>query len=160
MCRNTESEGDIIGHKYCWIRDKRHRPVASGSTVGKLYKLKCEVHKPSGESAQTAKESQDSGIELWHQRLAHINYNQLRQLEKNASGISLPRESKRRFCEACIQGKMHRKPHKPLKEIRSTEKLQLVHTDIVVQCKPSHLEEVATSSHLQTTILVVARSTF
>ena len=35
-----------------------------------------------------------------------------------------------RICEACIQGKMHRIAHKPLKEIKSTEKLQLVHTDI------------------------------
>ena len=71
-----------FGHKYCWICDKKNRLVGTGSTVGKLYKLDCEVQKQSGESAQTAKESQDSEIELWHQRLAHVNYNQLRQLEK------------------------------------------------------------------------------
>ena len=148
VCAATQNQKVIsFGHKYCWIRDKRHRPVASGSTVGKLYKLKCEVHKPSGESAQTAKESQDSGIELWHQRLAHVNYNQLRQLEKNASGLSLPRESKRRFCEACIQGKMHRKPHKPLKEIRSTEKLQLVHTDV---CGPMQTKSFGGSRYFIT----------
>ena len=148
VCAATQNQKVIsFGHKYCWIRDKRHRPVASGSTVSKLYKLKCEVHKPSGESAQTAKESQDSGIELWHQRLAHVNYNQLRQLEKNASGLSLPRESKRRFCEACIQGKMHRKPHKPLKEIRSTEKLQLVHTDV---CGPMQTKSFGGSRYFIT----------
>ena len=135
MCAATQNQKVIsFGHKYCWIRDKRHRPVASGSTVGKLYKLKCEVHKPSGESAKTAKESQDSGIELWHQRLAHVNYNQLRQLEKNASGLSLPRESKRRFCEACIHGKMHRKPHKPLKEINQRRNCSWCIWTFVVQC--------------------------
>ena len=95
----------------------------------------------------TAKESQDSGIELWHQRLAHVNYNQLRQLEKNATGLSLPRESKRRFCEACIQGKMHQKPHKPLKEIRSTEKLQLVHTDV---CGPMQTKSFGGSRYFIT----------
>ena len=49
VCAATQNQKVIsFGHKYCWIRDKRHRQVASGSTVGKLYKLKCEVHKPSG----------------------------------------------------------------------------------------------------------------
>ena len=97
-----------FGHKYCWICDKKNRPVGTGSTVGKLYKLDCEVLKPSlAESVQTAKESQDSGIELQHQRQAHINLNQLFQLEKNAEGLSLPGEKNLGFYEACIQGKMH-----------------------------------------------------
>ena len=61
------------------------------------------------------------------------------------------RESKRRFREACIQGKMHQKPHKPLNQRRNCSWCIRM---FVVQCKPSHLEEVATSSHLQTTIQV------
>ena len=136
-----------FGHKYCWIRDKKNQPVGTGSTVGKLYKLDCEVLKPSGESAQTAKESQKGGVELWHQRLAHVNLNQLFQLEKNAEGLGLPCEKKLGFCEACIQGKMHRTPHKPLKEVKSTEKLQLVHTDI---CGPMQTKSFGGSRYFIT----------
>lgn len=77
-----------------------------------------------------AEESQSSEVDLWHQRLAHVDHNQLRQLERSAVGLSLPSGKKQRFREACIEGKMHRKPLKPLKEIKSSEKLQLVHTDI------------------------------
>ena len=48
-----------------------------------------------GESTQAAKESQDSRIELWHQRLVHVNYSQLCQLEKNAVGLSRPCEKEK-----------------------------------------------------------------
>ena len=66
-----------FGHKYCWIRNKERQLVGSGSTLGKLYKLDCVVQKPLRESVHTAKESQIGEVELWHQRLAHVNLNQL-----------------------------------------------------------------------------------
>ena len=34
------------------------------------------------------------------------------------------------FCEGYIEGKMHRKPFKPVGEMCSTEKLQLVYSDV------------------------------
>ena len=48
------------------------------------------------------------------------------------------------FCKACVHGKMHRLPHPPLKDIKSTEKLQLVQC-----CKPSHLKGVSILLHSQ-----------
>ena len=42
---------------------------------------------------------------------------------------------------------MHRKPHKPLKEIRSTEKLQLVHTDV---CGPMQTKSFGGSHYFIT----------
>jgi hypothetical protein len=119
-----------FGQKYCWIRDKKNQQVGRGSTVGKLYKLQCEVQKSSAETAQAAQELQENRVELWHQRLAHVNLNQLFQLKKNAEGLNLPCKRNLGICEACIQGKMHRTPHKPLREVKSTERLQLVHTDV------------------------------
>ena len=136
-----------FGHKYCWIRDKKNRQVGRGSTVGKLYKLDCEVQKPSEESAQAAQELQENRVELWHQRLAHVNLNQLFQLPANAEGISLPCEKKLGLCEACIQGKMHRTPHKPLKEVKSTKRLQLVHTDV---CGPMQTKSFGGSRYFIT----------
>ncbi len=136
-----------FGHKYCWIRDKKNRQVGRGSTIGKLYKLDCEVQKPSAETAQAAQELQENEVELWHQRLAHVNLNQLFQLEKNAEGLNLPCKRKPGICEACIQGKMHRTPHKPLKEVKSTEKLQLVHTDV---CGPMQTKSFGGSRYFIT----------
>ena len=99
------------------------------------------------ESAQTAEESHHNEVYLWHQRLAHVNHNQLQQLERNAVGLSLPCRKKQRFCEACIQGKMYRKPHKPLKEVISTKKLKLVHTDI---CGPMQTKSFGGSRYFIT----------
>ena len=41
------------------------------------------------------------------------------------------------FCEGCVEGKMSRKPFKPVKGIKSTEKLQIVHSDV---CGPMSVE--------------------
>ena len=93
-----------FGHKYCWIRNKKRQLVGIGTTKGKLYRLSCEVCYPPRESAQTAQE-RDRKLQLWHQ-------------------------AEKKLCKAGVQGKMHRAPHNPLEEIRSTERLQLVHTDV------------------------------
>ena len=122
-----------FGHKYCWIHDMKFQPSGTGSTVEKLYERE----------EFRLLESQNSEIELWHQKLAHANYSQLHQLEKDVVGLSLPCERKQRFCKACIQGKMHRTPHKLLKEIKSTEKLQLGHMDICGPMQTKSFGEVA-----------------
>ena len=46
-------------------------------------------------------------IDLWHQRLAHVNLKQLRQLVECSDGIDVQSQSKLSFCEACAQGKCH-----------------------------------------------------
>ena len=45
-------------------------------------------------------------------------------------GVSIPKTEELSFCESCIEGKIQRKPLEPLKEVRSTRKLQCVHGDI------------------------------
>ena len=43
------------------------------------------------------------------------------------------------FCEGCLAGKMCRKPFPTLGEIRSTRKLQLVHSDV---CSPMQTQSI------------------
>ena len=123
-------KGNVIsfGHKYCWIRNKRRKLIGTGSPLGKLYKLNCVAQKFSAEKAKVAEEGNKT--DLWYQRLAHMNVKQIHQLVDNSTGIELPPNEKQSFCEACVKGKMHRLPHHPLKEIKSTERLQLVYTDV------------------------------
>ena len=103
----------LFGKKYCWIRDQNRQLVGIGSSVGKLYKLDCAVQNPSMERATVAGELQGSSkVDLWHQRLAHVNINQLRQLMGNAKGVDIPSRNTQSFCVACVQGKVHRSPYK------------------------------------------------
>ena len=46
-------------------------------------------------------------IDLWHQRLVHVNLKQLHQLVECLDGIDIQSESKLSFCETCVQGKCH-----------------------------------------------------
>ena len=69
-------------------------------------------------------------------------------------------KSKLSFCEACVQGKCHRQPHYPLETIRSNEKLELVHTMFVGQCKHNPLVEVIILSHLLTTTRIIVTLIF
>ena len=64
-----------------------------------------------------------SKVDLWHQRLAHVNLKQLRQQVESSDGVDIQSQGKLNFCEACVQGKCRRKPCYSLKSIKSKEKL-------------------------------------
>ena len=114
---------------YCWIQNKKRKLIGTGAPTGKLYKLNCDIVSSSVDRAFVAGEKESSNkINLWRQRLAHVISRQLHQLVEK--GVDLQSEDKMTFCEACVHGNMHRLAHPPLKDIKSTEKLQLVHTDV------------------------------
>ena len=143
-------KGNVIsfGHKYCWIRNKKRKLIGTGSPMGKLYMLNCEVLNSPADKATVAGETEgNSKIDLWHQRLAHVNVKQLQQLVKNSEGVDPQPEGKINFCEACVHGKMHRLPHTALKDIKSKERLQLVHTDV---CGPMQTQSFGGSSYFIT----------
>ena len=122
------SKGNTVSfkHKYCCIRNKNRKVIGTGSSLGKLYKLDCEVQQLPAENATIAEGpvQSTSKIDLWHQRLAHVNLKQLRQQVESSDGIDIQSSGKLNFCEACVQGKCCRKPHYSLKSIKSKEKLQ------------------------------------
>ena len=51
------------------------------------------------------------------------------------------------FCSGCVAGKMHRKPFPTVGEIRSSRKLQLVHSDA---CGPVHTESIGGAKYFLT----------
>ena len=111
--RAAASKGNIVrfGHSKCWIRDQAGKLRGMGSLVDKLYQLDCEP--VISECASTVCE-EGNDLDLWHQRLGHLNGQQLSDIAKKglATGISLPTTAKLSFCEGCVEGKMHRKPFK------------------------------------------------
>ena len=68
----------------------------------------------------------DSSINLWHSRLAHINFTSLKFMAKN--GYITYRNDNHDKCEICIQAKMTKLPFP--KSERNYEILQIIHSDI------------------------------
>ena len=66
-----------------------------------------------------------------HQRNIIVNKNL-------AKGIKISNSDSLLFCEGCVEGKMQRKSLKTLGEIRSSRRLELVHSDV---CGPNPLVE-------------------
>ncbi|CAB4035006.1 Retrovirus-related Pol poly from transposon TNT 1-94 [Paramuricea clavata] len=134
--RAAVAKGNVVkfrGDK-CWISDASGRLRGMGSLANKLYKLDCE-DVSNGHATLASQESSD----LWHQRLGHVHEQRLNSCIKNniVKGICCENVDKLSFCEACLAGKMHRKPFLAREEIRSSHKLQLVHSDV---CGPMQTE--------------------
>ena len=101
--------------------------IASGHKRGNLYVLDGTADCQPDEALVAAHPSSD----LWHQRLAHVNDKILDKLVScDVSGVDLKKVEPRSFCEGCVQGKATRHKPKPLGEIRSTRRLEKVHSDV------------------------------
>ena len=138
-----------FGQSRCWIRGPKGSLDGMGFLNGKLYHLKCEV--VAGNENASLASDELSDIDLWHQRLGHLNRQQLNTLvnQSLASGIKLSTNSKLSFCEGCVEGKMQRKPFKPVVHPQSKKKLELVHSDV---CGPLQVESIGGSRYFVTFI--------
>ncbi|XP_014218647.1 uncharacterized protein LOC106646934 [Copidosoma floridanum] len=88
--------------------------------------FKCDT-KSSESSVKTYAATLD--IDLWHQRLGHINHEYLNIL-KNRSATGINFQTKQlKFCEACVQGKTVKLPFHSV-ETKSKQNLELIHSDV------------------------------
>ncbi len=144
--RAAAAKGNVVkfrGNK-CWISDASGRLRGTGSLANKLYKLDCEdILK--GHASVASQENSD----LWHQRLGHVHEQRLKNCIKKdlVKGICCSKMDDLSFCEACLAGKMHRKPFPVIEEIRSSHKLQLVHSDV---CGPMQTESFGGAKYFVT----------
>ena len=71
-------------------------------------------------------------LELWHRRLAHVNFKAIIKMQRNAAakGLSFSDKKALGVCEPCVGGKLHRHtvPKGPAR--RETEVLACVHADL------------------------------
>ncbi|UYV84151.1 hypothetical protein LAZ67_X001338, partial [Cordylochernes scorpioides] len=69
---------------------------------------------------------------LWHQRLAHVNFQKLKEMYDNSTVLGLKKlHNNKGNCESCTLGKLHRKSYKSIQYKQSENILDLWHTDIV-----------------------------
>jgi hypothetical protein len=130
--RAAASKGKVVqlGHTLCWIKNSNGQVVARGRLVGNMYRLDCEVNKP-GNQASVANET-GAKLDLWHQRMAHLNVGQMKTMASKEliTGTDILGTGMLSFCQACAEEKAHRAPFKPVGEIRSTRRLELVNSDV------------------------------
>ena len=71
-------------------------------------------------------------LNLWHRRLAHHNYADVRKMIREDMVTGLVLDAKRQpdpICEPCLAGKMHSNPF-PSSENRASHPLELIHSDL------------------------------
>nr|GFA13876.1 hypothetical protein [Tanacetum cinerariifolium] len=94
-------------------------------------KSTCFVQNEDGVELLTAKASSLQSW-LWHQRLSHLNFATINNLEKNnlVQGLPKMKFKKDHLCSACEQGKIHRKHHKSTMAFALNKPLYLLHIDL------------------------------
>lgn len=137
-----------FGHTKCWIRDSSGNLCGMGSLVDNLYHLDC---KPVSMELASIVSKEHNDLDLWHQRLGHINGSKLKEIARKGilKDLKIPLTAELSFCEGCVEGKMFRKPFKSLGEIRSTRRLELVHSDV---CGPMQTESIGGKRYFVTFI--------
>ena len=71
-------------------------------------------------------------IKLWHHRLGHLNFPDIRKLSDLATGICISPETNNQdhcFCISCLEGKMNCQYNKQ-SSTRASKKLELIHSDL------------------------------
>ena len=74
-----------------------------------------------------------SDIDLWHQRLGHVNYKDLVRLSKLdlVRGLHKLQKAPNSVCSVCQVGKQIRAPHKKIDYLTTKRPLELLHMDLM-----------------------------
>ncbi|KAK3729344.1 hypothetical protein QZH41_009050, partial [Actinostola sp. cb2023] len=104
--------------------------IAVGKKVGSLFHLKYR-REVELSNAATAELSMSKEM-LWHQRYGHLGTQNLKKLanESLVTGFDFDPKKGLDFCEACVQGKLHRCSFPTSGAKRATEPLGLAHSDL------------------------------
>lgn len=108
--------------------------LVRGRRFGKLYTLDVVTLPPEAgrDEEHVALTAHKPDIKHWHERLAHISPDKIRQMMKHGSVKGLPdklEDPEKFFCEPCVLGKMHRK-HFTDSERRSCKPGEYIHSDL------------------------------
>ena len=102
--------------------------LAQGSLKRGLYRLNEARHRHANNLALVM-----DPINLWHQRLGHVSNQGIKCMvdQRVVQGIQLSQASAEEHCTGCILGKSHRSVIPKSRTTRSSEVLELVHTDVL-----------------------------
>jgi transposase InsO family protein len=113
----------IDGEVLMWTKGKTmEEAIVIGKEEGGLYKLK-------GHSEVAMTHSIENPCELWHRRLAHINYKALPYVSKAVTGLPELKVDHEGVCNGCAQGKNIKNTF-PKRDSKAEGVLELIHSDV------------------------------
>ena len=123
----------------CQVLDKG-KPVAVGDKIGELYYLNCFANRVSSNTAET-QDSQELKEDKWHRRFGHLGMRSLQTLAKGklVTGFDYDHSKEISFCQACIEGKLHKSQSPATGGKRAKQPLELVHSDVCGKIETSSL---------------------
>lgn len=121
-------QGSIVTFRKdeAYVLDESEKVLAVAKRSGDLYFVS-EVP----DTANVAKAVPKSQIMEWHEKLGHLNEVSLKNMAKNRGlEMKLGKDDKLALCEICIQGKQVQAPFPERKSPRTSDLLEVVHTDV------------------------------
>lgn len=116
--------------------------VGEGSTIGitELTNMKGVSNGKPNVTFYTAGEN--DGMKLAHRRMCHTSVSTIKEMKRTNAVIGMENlmstKDIGKVCESCVEGKATNQPHKK-REKRTTEVLQLMHTDLSGPVNPAGL---------------------
>ena len=95
---------------------------------------------------------------IWHYRFGHLNFRDLYELKRQEMVTGLPQISiPTELCEDCVESKQHRNTFNQKVESKSTDKLEIIYTDV---CGPMQCDSLGGSKYFVSFIDDYTRKTW
>ena len=128
----------FLSDDYLTIYSKSNFQPPQGDVVARIRKSANSLYRFNPDSASVLEtrafaqpNKQPISISTWHKRLAHTNIDDIRRLSTSgAFGSGTTNELPKR-CEACILGKISRKPFKSSDHMKTSCPGEIIHSDIM-----------------------------
>ncbi|UYV71045.1 hypothetical protein LAZ67_8001516, partial [Cordylochernes scorpioides] len=127
----------IFDKKGCHIYDNDHNLMIRAEKRGRLYLVRTAPSRfpESGECSNSIAQTNNFRkfpLNIWHQRLMHINYDTIVDMMKREVVIGLNCQAgKSDKCSDCMIGKSTKRPFLNLRSTKETQTLALVHCDLM-----------------------------
>lgn len=125
----TDSGYSVLFKRDCVaVLDESNEVVVQGERSGGLYVLKEEERTSLAVGQRHTLDCQHT----WHRRFGHRDPAVLDRLQKEAlvTGLKLVKCGATMVCECCLEGKMARLPYPQQSTRKTTQPLELIHTDL------------------------------
>lgn len=133
----------------CKIYNKTGQQVAHAKLMNNMYRLNTQ-----SVSAYILSVPRESDPYLWHQRMAHLNFEDLNKLSES-TGVKVENKDKV-VCISCMEGKQTRNPF-PSEGSRAKGLLELIHSDV---CGPIEVKSLGGACYFVTFIDDFSRKVF
>lgn len=122
------------------FKERHVRIYSNGLPVGEGVRQKNDIFRMLFKVIKSAEANTvENDLKTWHDRLGHINQRSLQRMEDCGLIKNTNSESKDFFCEACQEGKLHRKPFVKREHNKLWKTGEMFHSDV---CGPMSTESI------------------